>query len=471
MHEITSVIPDADPNRKQLHLRRIGLRVTEGVDAGQTAEFDHDVIRIGAHQEGNHFLLNDTTVSRRHAEITRTPEGLVLRDLNSRNGTFVGGLRIKEVYLGDERSFRVGKTEMSFELLDEVVDIVPARETMFENIVGQSVAIRETFSVIERVARTELTVLVTGETGSGKELVSRAIHQRSPRRGGPFVVFDCGAVARNLIESELFGHERGAFTGAVTSRAGVFENANGGTIFLDELGELPLELQPALLRVLEQREVRRVGDRKVRPVDVRVVAATNRDLQALVKDGKFREDLYYRLAVVEISLPPVRERIEDLPMLIEHLLRSATFDHSVRGVTPDVLQLLSSYHWPGNVRELRNTLLRAIPFCEGDLIDMQALPEALRVGPSEALRSGAPQAAAAVPRPGAGLAGLPLPDGELSLKEAKDRLIEAFERRYLEDLIERCEGNLSKAARDAGVDRKTIARMLKRHGIGVSSTT
>lgn len=460
MQEITSVIPDPDPNRKQLRLRRIGLRVTFGPDLGLTAEFDHDVIRIGA-QEGNHFVITDSTVSRRHAEITRTAEGLVLRDLGSRNGTFVEQLRIKEVYLGDIRAFRVGKTEIAFELLDEVIDIVPARETMFENIVGQSVAMRETFAVIERVGRTELTVMVTGETGSGKELVSRAIHNRSPRKGGPFVVFDCGAVARNLIESELFGHERGAFTGAVSSRAGVFEQANGGTIFLDELGELPLELQPALLRVLEQREVRRVGDRRVRSVDVRVVAATNRNLQTLVKDGKFREDLYYRLAVVEIALPPVRERIEDLPMLIEHLLRSTSFDHSVRGVTPDVFELLTSYQWPGNVRELRNTLLRAIPFCEGDLIDMQALPEALRDERPPPI----------VVDPGAtGLGGLPLPDGELSLKEAKDRLIDAFERRYLEDLLERCEGNLSKAARDAGVDRKTIARMLKRHGIRVATT-
>jgi transcriptional regulator with PAS, ATPase and Fis domain len=321
-------------------------------------------------------------------------------------------------------------------------------------MVGLSVAMRETFAVLERVARTELTVLVTGETGTGKELVSRAIHQRSPRHGGPFVVFDCGAVARNLIESELFGHERGAFTGAVASRAGVFEQAHGGTIFLDELGELPLELQPALLRVLEQREVRRVGDRRVRSVDVRVVAATNRDLQQLVKEGRFREDLYYRLAVVEVHLPPLRDRPEDFALLVEHLLRSAGFEHSVRGIAPDVAQIFQAYHWPGNVRELRNTLLRAIPFCAGDLIDMQALPEAMLRGSLDAQSE--PEAAAEA---------LPLPASDMSLKEAKDQLIEAFEKRYLEDLLERCDGNLSKAARDAGVDRKTIARMLKRHGI------
>lgn len=452
MSEITSVI-DVDPSRKQLHLRRIGLKVVDGPDADQYDEFDHDVVRIGA-ADGNHFILTDTTVSRRHAEITRTPDGIVLRDLGSTNGTFLGQVRIKEVFLGESRTFRVGKTEMEFMVLDEIVDIVPAKETKFEGMVGQSVTMRETFSVLDRVGRTELTVLVTGETGTGKELVSQAIHQRSTRRSGPFVVFDCGAVARNLIESELFGHERGAFTGAVASRAGVFEQAHGGTIFLDELGELPLELQPALLRVLEQREVRRVGDRRVRSVDVRVVAATNRDLQQLVKEGRFREDLFYRLAVVEVHLPPLRDRPEDFPLLVEHILRSASFDHSVRGVAPDVAQILSAYHWPGNVRELRNTLLRAIPFCEGDLIDMQALPEALLRG----AEGGAPDVAEAA-------LGLPLPDSDMSLKEAKDHLIEAFEKRYLEDLLERCDGNLSKAARDAGVDRKTIARMLKRHGI------
>ncbi|MEZ4238510.1 MAG: sigma 54-interacting transcriptional regulator [Myxococcota bacterium] len=461
MPEITSVIPDQDSGRRQLHLRKIGLTVLSGVDEGKSETFDHDVVRIGA-QDGNHFVLTDTTVSRRHAEITRTPEGLVLRDLGPRNGTFLPhhgpsgdeDRRVREIYLNDSDRFRVGKTEMEIRLLDEVVDIVPTQETMFEGIVGQSVAMRETFAVIERVARTELTVLVTGETGSGKELVSRAIHARSSRRNGPFLVFDCGAVARNLIESELFGHERGAFTTAVTSRPGVFEQANGGTIFLDELGELPYELQPTLLRVLEQREVRRVGDRKVRPVDVRVVAATNRNLQDMIKEGKFRDDLYYRLAVVEIGLPPLRKRIEDLPMLIEHLLRTAPFEHSVRGVAPDVLQLIQAYHWPGNVRELRNTLLRAIPFCDGDLIDMQALPEALR---AERSADPAPESEE--------MAGLPLPNTDLSLREAKDRLIEAFERHYLEDLLERCEGNLSKAARDAGVDRKTIQRLKEKHRI------
>jgi len=459
MPEITSAIPDAPPNPRQLRLRRIGLRVLEGPDKGQTAEFDHDVVRIGT-QEGNHFRLTDATVSRRHAEIARTPDGLVLRDLGSKNGTLLDRTRIKAVFLGEERTFLVGQTEMQFTLRDEVVPIVPVAETQFENIVGQSVRMRETFAILDRVAKTELTVMITGETGTGKELVSRAIHQRSARRGGPFVVFDCGAVARSLLESELFGHEKGAFTGAVASRAGVFEQAHGGTIFLDELGELPLELQPALLRVLEQREVRRVGDRRVRAVDVRVLAATNRVLESLVKEQRFREDLYYRLAVVEVHLAPLRERIEDLPMLVDHILRQAPFEHSVKGVTPDVMRLFESYHWPGNVRELKNTLLRAIPFCEGDLVDLHALPDALR---SEGVAP--PPPGDETPENGSSTH-LRLPTADVSLKEARDQLMEAFERKYLEDLLERTQGNLTRAAHMAGVDRKTIARLVKRHGIG-----
>jgi transcriptional regulator with PAS, ATPase and Fis domain len=449
MLEVTSVIGDGDGHHK-LHLRRMRFEVLEGPDAGAMLECDHQVVRIGS-QPGNHLHLSDTTVSRIHAEVTRTQQGILLRDLGSTNGTFVGPVRIKEVYLGESRIFQVGTTQLEFSVCDEVIDIVPANTTRFEGLVGQSVAMREMFSVLDRIAHTELTILITGETGTGKELVSNAIHKRSLRKNGPFVVFDCGAVAKNLVESELFGHERGAFTGAVASRAGVFEQAHGGTLFIDELGELPIELQPTLLRVLEQREVRRVGDRRVRAVDVRVVAATNRNIHKMVRENRFREDLYYRLAVVEVALPPLRDRRTDIPLLVEHILETAPFTHGVRNLSPEVEQVFEAYHWPGNIREFRNVILRAIPFSDGPTVSLDALPEALRRD----------EKSPTTPAKGS----LPLPGTDLSLKEARDGILEAFEMRYLEDLLERCNGNVSQAARCAGVDRKTITRMLKRHGL------
>ena len=436
--EATTTMPGARPASRKLHLRKVDLAVVGGPDAGRRLTFEHEVVRIGA-GPGNHVVLTDDTVSGRHAEITRTPIGPLLRDLGSTNGTFVDQIRAKEVFLGEERTFRVGATEIRFTLRDEVIDVRPSRQTQFEGLVGQSVQMRQLFSILQRVAPTDLTVLVTGETGTGKELVSRALHRRSARRRGPLIVFDCGAVPANLIEGELFGHVRGAFTGASSSRKGAFEQAQGGTLFLDEIGELPLPLQATLLRVLEQREVRRIGGNQRHPVDVRVVAATNRNLRERVEQGSFREDLYYRLAVVEIEVSPLRDRLEDLPALVAHLLQTAALDHSVRGLSPEVARRFVGHGWPGNVRELRNTLLRAIPFCEGDLIDRQALPELFAAAPD--------------PEP-----------SDLPLREARQRCLEAFERRYVEALLDRCDGNISRAARAAGVDRKTLSGMMRRLG-------
>jgi len=447
MIEITNVIPQA----RRLVLRRLAVRVAVGPSAGVTVSLDRDVLKIGSHLR-NDLVLPDDTVSRSHAEVVRTQGGVMLRDLDSTNGTYVGALRIREVYLQDGQGFRVGRSELVFHSGDETVDILPSEVDRLEGLVGSSVAMRATFAVIERVAPTDLTVLLTGETGTGKELVSRALHARSPRRDRPFEVFDCGAVAANLVEAELFGHVRGAFTGAVRDRAGVFESAQGGTVFLDELGELPLPAQAALLRVLEQREVRRVGGREVKPVDVRVIAATHRNLRTEVDAGRFREDLYYRLAVVELTLPALRDRLEDLPLLARHILRNVGFPHNVRELDPDVLAAMTSWRWPGNVRELRNVLLRAIPFSQGPTLTLEALPEALQV--------------AHTPREDDDIdPGLPMPGAEMQFHDAKDRWVDAFERHYLQSLLDRASGNLSRAARLAGVDRKTIGRMLKRHGM------
>jgi DNA-binding NtrC family response regulator len=451
--EVTSTIYGSNP--RQIHIRRAVVTCLNGPEKGRTWELEGDLIHIGS-LATSEVVLTDPTVSRTHAEIVRTRDGVVLRDLGSMNGTFVGPVKIKEVYLAPDTQFRIGRTDMVFTPRDEVIDVTPSASDRFEGLVGAGVAMREVFGILERIAPTELTVTIVGETGTGKELVSRAVHSRSRRAGGPFIVFDCGAAPENLIESELFGHSRGAFTGATDTRQGVFEAADGGTIFLDEIGELPLELQPKLLRVLEQREVRRVGENKTRKIDVRVVAATNRLLKEEVEAGRFREDLYYRLAVVELQLPALRDRLPDLPLLVGHLLRRADPSGRVKRVSDEVMRVLEAWRWPGNVRELNNVMERAIPFCVGDTITLDTLPEALR-----AARGAAP----VVPR-------MSLPDvandallASLPLKEAKDQLIEDFEREYLRDLIDRHDGNVSKAARAAGMDRKSITRLMKKHGI------
>lgn len=451
MSEVTRTITTTQNRR--LYLKRITVQCVDGAENGQTWRFEEDIVSIGA-SRGVDIVLADPTVSRRHAQIVRTPNSVMLRDLDSTNGTFVGSVRIREVYLTPGMRFRVGRTEMVYSQAEEVVDISPTKEASFEGMVGASVAMRQVFGVLRRIAPTNLTVLITGETGTGKELASRAVHDNSPRRNAPFVVFDCGAAPENLIESELFGHKRGAFTGAVGDRPGVFEQANGGTIFLDEIGELPLELQPKLLRVLEQREVRRVGASQTKSVDVRVVAATNRNLRDEVERGNFREDLYYRLAVVEVGVPSLRERKDDLPLLVKHLLRNADHQFGVHHISDEVMSLFQRYHWPGNVRELNNCLIRALPFCDTNTITIDTLPASLRSVEHTAK-----------PTPQSTAVSSLQPDTDLPFKDAKDGLIEAFERQYLIDLLDRHNGNVSRAARVAQMDRKTITRLMKKHEI------
>lgn len=459
MAEITSTI--AGGGSRIIHIRRARLTVTSGEGAGTSWQVDRDVIRIGARAD-NEVTLTDSTVSRLHAEIVRGQQGTILRDLQSTNGTFVGAVRIREVYLAPDTRFRVGNTELAYTPQDEVIEVAPSVEDCFEELVGRSIVMREVFGILERVAPTDLTVLVAGETGTGKELVSRAIHARSPRKHGPLVVFDAGAAPESLVESELFGHERGAFTGAIQAREGLFEAAHGGTIFIDEIGELPLELQPKLLRVLEQREVRRVGATRAKPIDVRVVAATNRDLRSEVAAGRFREDLYYRLAVVEVRLPALRERREDIPQLVDHLLRRAESRRVVRGIDPAVRALFEAYHWPGNVRELNNVVERAVPFCDGPLITLAALPPSLKAASAAASAGTTNSGITAASSPAA----LRLDtNSDVPFKDAKELLIEAFERQYLVDLIEKHDGNVSRAARAADMDRKSITRLLKKHTI------
>ena len=449
MSDITTTLHQ--PSRRQIHIRKGKITCISGPDAGKSWEVDHDVISIGS-KEGSGITLNDSAVSRRHAEVRRDRDGVLLCDSGSTNGTFVGPVRVREVFLTPETHFKIGNCELVFTPRDEVIEITPSTKRKLGGMVGDSTAIREVFSIIERVAQTDLTVLITGETGTGKELACRAVHEHSRRSSGDMVVFDCGAAAKTLIEAELFGHEKGAFTGATSERSGVFEQADNGTIFLDEIGELPLELQPKLLRVLEQREVRRVGSGKIRPINVRVVAATNRDLLAEVHKGNFREDLYYRLAVVEVHLPPLRERMGDIPLLAQHLLTRAAHNSHIKGIESAVEGLFLSYHWPGNIREMVNVIERAIPFTDGDQITMAALPAALTGGSKGVVNAATSKVAAPT-------------NNEMPFKDAKEQLIDAFERQYLVDLIDRHNGNVSKAARAARMDRKSITRLLKKHEI------
>jgi DNA-binding NtrC family response regulator len=294
--------------------RRFRLTVLEGPDAGRACGPEGDRATVGS-APGADLVLTDRTVSRVHFEIGVSAEGFLLRDLGSTNGTYLEGYRVREVFLRDGARLGVGQTLIEFGLDEREREVELSAQHTFGPLAGADPSMRRLFATLTRIAPTDATVLIEGETGTGKELVAQAIHQHSRRRDGPFVVVDASSLPATLIESELFGHEKGAFTGATLAKAGAFEEADGGTVFLDELGELPLELQPKLLRVLEAREVRRIGSAHApRRVDVRVIAATNRDLRRLINQGLFRADLYYRLAVVSVLLPPLRERPGDIPL-------------------------------------------------------------------------------------------------------------------------------------------------------------
>jgi DNA-binding NtrC family response regulator len=372
----------------------------------------------------------------------------------------VSSLRINDVYITGGAQIALGGTRLKFEPLGESVEIELADTDKFGSMIGRSVKMRELFARLEKLARSDTTVLVTGETGAGKELVAEALHDHSPRKDGPFVVLDCGSIPPNLIESELFGHERGAFTGATASYAGAFERSHGGTVFLDEIGELPLGMQPKLLRVLERKEVRRVGGSKTIEVDVRIVAATNRDLGVEVNRGRFREDLYYRLAVARIHVPPLRERKDDLPLLIEHIL-ATTPGGEVASIAQETIDLMMKHDWPGNVRELRNVIERAVLLAETP--DSE---DALRRAPAPTPRS-EPSITVTPSQTATSTDGqMTVPvDVSVPFKNAKQTVISEFERRYISRLLAQHDGNISAAARAAGIDRMSIHKMLHRLGL------
>ena len=445
-----------------VRLRRCRVEVVAGADAGLVRDIESPVIRIGA-RRGNDVQLSDAKVSGLHAEIRLDERGYRLRDLDSTNGTFVGGMRINDVYVPPGATITVGGSRMRFDPLGESVEIELSDSDRFGSMIGRSVKMRELFARLQKLAATDTTVLTTGETGTGKELVAEGLHDFSPRKDGPFVVLDCGSIPPSLIESELFGHERGAFTGATTSYAGAFERADKGTVFLDEIGELPLAMQPKLLRVLERKEVRRVGGTKTIEVDIRVVAATNRDLGVEVNRGRFREDLYYRLAVARVHVPPLRERRDDIPLLIEHIMANTPGGGEAM-IAQETIDLMMKHDWPGNVRELRNVIERAVLLAEAP--ENEAAFRRAPVAPVRHEPSVTPTPSQTATATDAALS-VPI-DVAVPFKVAKQTVINEFERRYIAKLLGQHDGNISAAARAAGIDRMSIHKML--HRLGLAST-
>jgi transcriptional regulator with PAS, ATPase and Fis domain len=389
------------------------------------------------------LVVADARVSRRHCELRLGLRGLLLRDLDSKNGTFLGEVPVLEIGLPVGVAVTLGSSRLSVRV-DGAPSVVALSDAeRFGEAIGRSVVMRALFAKLERAAATTETLLLLGESGTGKEVLAKAIHAASGRRDEPFVVFDCSAVAPSLVEAELFGVARGAFTGAATARAGLLEEAHGGTLFIDEIGELPLDLQPKLLRALEEKKVRRLGSSEWVRCDARVVAATHRNLRAQVAAGAFRLDLYYRLAVVEIAVPALRERKDDIPLLVDRFLAMKDPPRTAADLPPRAAELLQAYDWPGNVRELRNVVARLVLFPE--LVD--------ELG-------GAPPSPPppAAPEP-------PSPLLDLPLLEAREIVLERFERSYVSVKLQQHRGNISHAADAMGVSRQLVYRLVERYGL------
>jgi DNA-binding NtrC family response regulator len=430
----------ASNNTVKLRSRKIRVEVVKGPKAGAIAELPGLGARIGSAKDAD-LVIDDPTVSRHHLTLRIEGETIRVIDNQSRNGTQLDGVRILDAFARPDAVLVIGSTSVRLRMLDTSVEVPLSTNERFCNMLGRSVPMRRMFGLLERIAPTDMSVLVEGETGTGKELVAEGLHRQSRRAEGPFVVFDCSAVSQNLIESELFGHKKGAFTDARQDRAGRFEEASGGTLFLDEIGELPLELQPKLLRALERREVRRIGDDKVRQVDVRIVAATNRSLSIEVERSRFREDLYHRLAEVVVQVPALRFRPEDIPLLARHIESKLRETHPAVPLLPDdVLQQWRGMSFPGNVRELRNRVRLACllgperqTFSEQDSAEKHSNDLEVRL--------------------------------DEPLFEGFERLKEAYEKAYLQKALEKTGNNVTHTAELAGVGRRYVQRAMERHGL------
>ncbi len=420
------------PGKSRLRLEKGVLSVQSGPDKGMTADLEEGVLTLGT-DKGSTLCLTDPTVSRSHAEISHTSEGFLLQDLGSTNGTFLDGVRVDRAYLKDGVTISVGESNIMFQLHSETLVPKATSKTHWGEMVGESKAMREAFSLLERLAVSDVTVLVDGETGTGKELAARALHSHGSRSNKPFVIFDCSTVPSELMESELFGYVKGAFTGADEARSGSVEKAEGGTLFLDEIGELPLPLQAKLLRLLDRREFKRLGSPGHQHSDVRFVAATNRDLETQVREQSFRQDLFFRVSAARVKLTPLRDRPEDIAALTKHFLRELG-DRSGSKVKLDkaAMDLLAGHPWPGNARELKNVLETAAALCQGGTIGPDDLPALSEVSDSAGEQMG-------------------------SIRDAEARAIS--------EALEKAGGNKRKAARLLGIAPSTLYAKMKQYKI------
>lgn len=413
---------------------KLKLSVISGPDFGLELVLEKGTYRIGK-DPSNHLVLTDSAVSRTHLLVGVLAEGVKLTDNGSTNGSFCEGMRFTTLSLKPGATVRIGRSVLKLLPRTSLAPALPpSPRDSFGGLQGDSLRMRELFAVLERVSPKDSDVLIHGETGTGKEKCAQAIHQNSGRRHKPFVVCDLSSIAPTLFESEIFGHVKGAFTGAVANRVGAFERANGGTVFLDEVGEIPLEVQPRLLGALERRQVRPLGSDAYIATDVRVISASHKDLEAEVKAGKLRSDLFHRLAVVKIELPALRERPEDIPRLIDEVLKDLGMGPEF--LAPETRAMLCDYSWPGNVRELRNVVERAVSL--------------------------------------GGDPGLPMPESEVNeaqsaavqsvpYKEAKEKLLLAFEKDYLSALLKKHKGNVTRAAEEAKIARVYLHTLIKKH--------
>jgi DNA-binding NtrC family response regulator len=425
-----------------LRVHKTRIEVVDGPDQGLVADLPGPHSRIGTGKECE-LVLKDPTVSRVHVMVRIEGDSIRIVDVGSRNGTRIDGIAIRDAYARADSLITLGNTRLRLRMLDDVVDFPLSLRERFGRLLGKSTAMRHAFAILERIAPTDMPVLIEGENGTGKELVAEAIHEHSSRSAEPYVIFDCSAISPGLIESELFGHMRGAFTSAVSDRVGVFEAASGGTLFLDEIGELPLDLQPKLLRALERGEVQRVGSNVKRRVDVRVIAATNRQLAREVERGKFREDLYFRLNVLNVSLPPLRERLDDIPIIARHFEKDLMpRTGATAPLSDETINAFMNRSWPGNVRQLRNEVARAL-----------SLGVSPHVPPSAALPTATGEAAP------------PAIDLSEPLLVGSKRIAEVYEKAYIEAALRETGGNVSRTAETAQVNRKYIQRAMKRWGL------